>query len=85
MLNRDELDMLAVRLFRMLRPHISNTTPRWLDMNDACQYTGGISSKTMSKLIDEGHVYAKRINGEGSKLIIDRETIDGFLNTGRLQ
>lgn len=84
MLNRDELDLIAARLYHMLRPHLSAGLPRWLDMTDACQYTGGISSKTMTKLIDEGYIYAKRIGGEGSKLIIDRETIDGFLNTGRL-
>jgi hypothetical protein len=84
MLNRDELDLLAARLFHMLRPHLNGGTPRWMDMTSACQYTGGISSKTMSKLIDEGHIYAKRIGGENSKLIIDRETIDAFLNMGRL-
>ena len=84
MLTRDDLDLLAARLFHMLRPHLTYSIPKWLDMNDACQYAGCISNKTMKKLIDEGHIYGKQINGEGSKIIIDRETIDSFLNTGRL-
>ena len=68
----------------MLRPHLANTTPKWLNMTEACQYAGGISRETMSRLIDEGYVYAKKLAEKNGKLIIDRETIDAFLNDGRL-
>jgi hypothetical protein len=84
MLNRDELDLLAARLFHMLRPHLNNPAPKWMSLNEACTYAGGMSRETLSGLIDEGHVYAKRIKGSGSKIIVDRETIDVFLNIGRL-
>jgi len=84
MMTRDELDLLAARLFHMLRPHLANTTPKWLSMAEACQYAGGISRETMSRLIDEGYVYAKKLAEKNGKLIIDRETIDAFLNDGRL-
>jgi len=57
MMNRDELDLLAARLFHMLRPYLNNNTPRWMSLTEACQYAGGMS----------------------------RETIDKFLNSGRLQ
>lgn len=84
MMNRDELDLLAARLMHQLRPHLCNPTPRWMSMSEACQYAGGIGRETMSRLIDEGHVYAKKIGEKNGKLIIDRETIDVFLNDGRL-
>lgn len=84
MMNRDELDLVAARLFHMLRPHLCNPTPKWLNMADACQYAGGISREMMTRLIDEGHIYAKKMADKNGKWIIDRETIDVFLNSGRL-
>jgi hypothetical protein len=84
MLNRDELDLLASRLVQMMKPLMCFTPAKWMSLNEACLYAGGMSRETMSKLIDEGYVYAKRINGTGSKIIVDRETIDKFLNDGRL-
>ena len=85
MLNRDELDMLAARLFHMMKPHLNNPAPKWMSLNETSAYAGGMNRETLSKLIDEGYIYAKRINGRGTKIIVDRETIDSFLNTGRLQ
>jgi len=84
MLNRDELDLLAARLAPMLIMRLNDTTPKWMSITEACQYSGNISRETMTKLIDDGHIYAKRLNGTGSKIIVDRETIDKFLNSGRL-
>ena len=83
MLNRDDLDLLAARLFHMLRPHLVNHTPKWMSMAEACEYAR-MSRDTMTKLIDEGHVYAKKLAEKSGKYIIDRETIDCFLNNGRV-
>lgn len=83
MLNRDELDLLAARIFHMLRPHLLNPAPRWMSLNEACQYAGGMSRETLSRLIEEGHVYAKKLAEKNGKVIVDRETIDTFLNAGR--
>jgi len=83
MLNQDELDLLATRLFMKLQPHMVNATPKWLPLNEACRYAGDMGRAMMTSLIDEGHVYAKRLNYRG-KIVVDRESIDSFLNSDRL-
>lgn len=47
---------------------------RWLTMKEACQYAR-VSKNTLRKLIEEGHITAKRLEG---KWIIDRLSIDAF-------
>ena len=48
--------------------------PRWLTLREACQYAR-VSRNTLLKLIDEGHIAAKRLEG---KWIVDRLSIDRF-------
>ena len=83
-MNRDELDLLAARLAPMIIMRMVPHYPKWMSLNEACAYAAGMSRETMSKLIDEGHIYAKKTNDGKGKIIVDRETIDKYLNSGRL-
>lgn len=81
-MNSDELELIAIKLYKKMQPHLVNSTPRWLPMAEACKYAGDISWVVMKKLIEQGHVYAKQLT-ENGKLIVDRETIDAFLDSDK--
>lgn len=59
----------TIQRFIVCSKDVSNTVALW---------------SAMTWFMEVVHVYAKRINGPGSKIIIDRETIDKFLDSGRL-
>jgi len=76
-----EIDLLAERVARRL--NMDRFAPRWLNLKDACAYMGRVSDKYLKGLIEEGHIYARQPGGEGGRYIVDRESIDAFLNAGR--
>ncbi len=49
--------------------------PRWMDLRLASWYSS-LSKKTLLKLIMEGHIAARKLDG---KWIVDKESIDFFM------
>jgi len=49
--------------------------PRWMDLRLASWYSS-LSKKTLLKLIMEGHIAARKLDG---KWIVDKESIDLFM------
>lgn len=52
----------------------AGASQRWLTLREACRYAR-VSKNTLRKLIEEGHITAKRLEG---KWIVDRFSIDAF-------
>ncbi|OAQ21030.1 helix-turn-helix domain-containing protein [Thermosulfurimonas dismutans] len=52
----------------------AGASQRWLTLREACRYAR-VSKNTLRRLIDEGYITAKRLDG---KWIVDRLSIDAF-------
>lgn len=62
---------------KLLIKSLHLTYPRWMDIKTACSYAS-LSKNTLMKLMREGHIRAKKLDG---KWIFDRESIDTFMQT----
>ena len=63
-------------VFRAVREALAEAgaSQRWLTLREACRYAR-VSKNTLRRLIEEGHIVAKRLEG---KWIVDRFSIDAF-------
>jgi excisionase family DNA binding protein len=57
-------------------------TVRWMKIDEACRYAGGVSRKTLYGAIREGHLHAGRI-GAGRNLVVSDVAIDRWLEDSR--
>ena len=55
---------------------------RWMKIDEACRYTGGVSRKTLYSAIREGRLQAGRI-GAGRNLVVSDMAIDRWLKDSR--
>ena len=69
-------EIIKILVYEAVREALAEAgvPPRWLTLREACQYAR-VSKNTLKKLIEEGHITAKRLEG---KWIIDRFSIDAF-------
>jgi excisionase family DNA binding protein len=55
---------------------------RWMKIDEACRYAGGVSRKTLYGAIREGRLQAGRI-GAGRNLVVSDVAIDRWLEDSR--
>jgi len=55
---------------------------RWMKIDEACRYAGGVSRKTLYSAIREGRLEAGRI-GAGRNLVVSDIAIDRWLKRSR--
>lgn len=55
---------------------------RWMKIDEACRYAGGVSRKTLYSAIREGRLQAGRI-GAGRNLVVSEMAIDRWLEDSR--
>jgi excisionase family DNA binding protein len=55
---------------------------RWMKIDEACRYAGGVSRKTLYGAIRQGHLQAGRI-GAGRNLVVSDVAIDRWLEDSR--
>lgn len=67
-------EKIKALVYEAVREALAGAYPRWLTFKEACEYAR-LSKNTLRKLIEEGHIAAKRLEG---KWIVDRFSIDHF-------
>ena len=55
---------------------------RWMKIDEACRYAGGVSRKTLYAAIREGRLEAGRI-GAGRNLVVSDVAVDRWLEHSR--
>jgi excisionase family DNA binding protein len=61
-------------------PSSSPSSPRWLQVDDAAAYMGGVSRKTVYAAVDAGMKVA-RLGDSGRRMLFNTAWIDEFLET----
>ena len=77
MLTHTEITHLASQLATL----VVQPQQRWLTLKEACTYAK-VKREKLSKWLVDGDIYGVKKDG---KWIVDRESIDAFYNSERLQ
>lgn len=80
-LTHNDLQQLAAMVAQEIKDILGAPIGRWITFAQAMKYARVRSKTTMRKLINEGHVYGFK---RGHGWIVDRESIDDYFNTDRM-
>lgn len=82
-ITHDNIEALAIMIAKIVKEEVhvaAETKPKWLTIEEASTYAKA-SIKKIRRWIDEGYIYGFKRTG---KYVIDRESIDNWYNSERI-